>query len=171
MSVQVRARERERDKRAEGLYSMRPLDLAGNTRIPMLMELVTAMHQFAEPHELMEKFITTLRRAYGARCYVQLTTGGLMPGSYRVNRLLTQDGRDLVETEPELPVGKDLGQPLEVGVVVAAVPRLGAAAGSEKADPVVVVQRPHGHPGHPGDLAHRVVHDRLHASSMRPHPT
>ena len=62
----------------------------------MLMELVTAMHQFAEPHELMEKFITTLRRAYGARCYVQLTTGGLMPGSYRVNRLLTQDGRDLV---------------------------------------------------------------------------
>lgn len=61
----------------------------------MLMELVTAMHQFSEPHELMEKFITTIRRAYGARCYVQLTTTGLRPGAYRVHRLLTRDGRDL----------------------------------------------------------------------------
>ena len=76
---------------------MRPLDLAGNTRIPMLMELVTAMHQFTEPRELMEKLITTIRRAYGARCYVQLTTSGLRPGAYRVNRLLTQDGRDLID--------------------------------------------------------------------------
>src|SRR5688572_10120606 len=84
---------------------MRPLDLAGNTRIPMLMELVTAMHQFAEPHELMEKFITTLRRAYGARCYVQLTTTGLKPGAYRVHRLLTRDGRDLVASRgAEQPV-------------------------------------------------------------------
>src|SRR5688572_28979896 len=82
---------------------MRPLDLAGNTRIPMLMELVTAMHQFAEPHELMEKFITTIRRAYGARCYVQLTTHGLLPGSYRVNRLLTRDGRDLVDARKGEP--------------------------------------------------------------------
>ena len=84
---------------------MRPLDLAGNLRIPMLMELVTSMHQFAEPHELMEKFIATLRRAYGARCYVQLTTTGLRPGAFRVNRLLTRDGRDLINAHlAEQPV-------------------------------------------------------------------
>ena len=78
-----------------GSGEMKALDIRDNRRVGLLMELVNSMNGFIEPDELLEKFIGTMRRAYGARCFAQLSTHGLGRGEYRIVRLLSQDGREL----------------------------------------------------------------------------
>lgn len=65
---------------------MKRLDTSDNRRIPLLMELVSSMPGFTDPQELLSAFIATLRRAYGSRAFVQLSTRGLEVGEYRVNQ-------------------------------------------------------------------------------------
>jgi hypothetical protein len=67
-----------------------------------------------------------------------------------------QDFRDLLQPEAKLAVEEDLPQSAQVVQRVLAVPGRGPGAGHEQAQPVVVVQRPHRDPGHPGYRAHRV---------------
>ncbi len=73
---------------------------------------------------------------------------------------------DVVEPEPELPVGEDLAQPRDVVVGVRAVAAAAAAGRAEQADRVVVVQGAHADPGHPGQVAHGVRH-----KPIEPHVT
>ncbi len=58
-----------------------------------------------------------------------------------------------VERQPEAAQRDDPVQPRHVLGAVEPMPRLGAADGTEQPDPVVVVQRPHGQPGGPGEVA------------------
>lgn len=78
----------------------------------------------------------------------------------RVRVRVVEQRRDLLEREAELPVEQDLLQPVEVGVAVAPVARVAAAARDEQADVVVVVQCAHRHSGETGDLSHGVAHFR-----------
>lgn len=74
---------------------MKSLDISANSRIPVLMELVNSMSTCMEPLDLIEKFVGTMRRAYGVRCYLQLSTRGLGLGQYRIHRLLAPNAREL----------------------------------------------------------------------------
>ena len=76
---------------------MKRVDISHNPRIPVLMELVNSMNRFNDPAELLETFIRAMRRAYGARCYVQISTRGLAPGEYRILRLRTADDIEHVD--------------------------------------------------------------------------
>jgi len=74
---------------------MKRLDISGNPRIPVLVELTGSMRRHTEPAALFEEFFSTLRTAYGNRCYAMVSTEGLPPGSYRMLRMCTHDGREL----------------------------------------------------------------------------
>lgn len=76
----------------------------------------------------------------------------------RVRSRIVEQYRDLVEREAEFPVEQDLLEPVEVAVVVTAVPGPAAPAGREQSDSVVVVQGAHRDSGESGDLSHGVLH-------------
>lgn len=76
---------------------MKSLDLSDNPRIPVLMELVNSMHRFTDPRDLLNAFVAAMRRAYGSRGYLQLSTRGLPAGNYRISRLLSKDNIDHVD--------------------------------------------------------------------------
>ncbi len=78
--------------------------------------------------------------------------------SDRIGVAIGHDVLDLIQAEPELAVEEDALQPIEIGVRVPAVAGIGPVAGLQQPDVVVVVQRPHGHPGHPGDRTYRQAH-------------
>ncbi len=69
-----------------------------------------------------------------------------------------QDGRDVVEGEPEFPVEQDVPQPVQVRVGVPAIAGGRAVPGFQQADLAVVVQRPDRHTRQLGHLADRVTH-------------
>jgi len=85
---------------------------------------------------------------------------GVLPSEVggRIGSAIGHDVLDLVQSEPELAVEQDALQPIEIGVRVPAVAGVGPAAGAQQPDLVVMVQRPHGHAGEPGDRAHREAH-------------
>ncbi len=76
----------------------------------------------------------------------------------RIGSAIGHDVPDLVQAEPELAVEEDALQPIQIRVVVPAIAGLGPAAGAQQPDLVVVVQRPHGDPGEPGNRAYRQAH-------------
>jgi hypothetical protein len=72
-------------------------------------------------------------------------------------RVLEDDG-DLLEGEAQFTVEEDLLQTHQVGVAVEPVAGRTAVAGREQPRLVVVVQRPHRHPGKGRDLPHGITH-------------
>jgi len=70
------------------------LDTASNPRIPLLLELLSSLSRIKDPAALLEQFIRTMRRAYGAHCYIQLSTAGLPAGQYRFLRFMAPDGAE-----------------------------------------------------------------------------
>lgn len=76
----------------------------------------------------------------------------------RVRSRIVEQYRDLIEREAEFPVEQDLLEPVEITVVVTAVPGPAAPAGREQSDSVVVVQGAHRDSGESGDLSHGVLH-------------
>jgi len=78
---------------------MKRVDLSRNQRIPVLMELVNSMNRYSDPWELLETVIVAMRRIFGARAYVQVSTRGLPPGEYRIMRIQTQDETDHVDVQ------------------------------------------------------------------------
>ena len=77
--------------------AMKTLDISANPRIPLLMDLVRSMGRFQDPTDLLRTCVGTMRRVYGARCYVQLSTRGLADGDYRISRILSPDEMELIE--------------------------------------------------------------------------
>jgi len=72
------------------------VDLSGNARIPVLMELTDALSRATSPQQVLEAIVVAMRKAYGPRCYLSLSTLGLGPGEYRVSRWLQVDGTERV---------------------------------------------------------------------------
>ncbi len=71
------------------------VDLSANPRIPVLLDMVDSLSRITDPNEVLERFIGGMRRAYGSRCFVEISTRGLTHGYYRISRVLTPDGLEL----------------------------------------------------------------------------
>jgi hypothetical protein len=76
----------------------------------------------------------------------------------RVERRIVDDLADAPQRDLQLAVEENLLQAQQVPLRVETVARRRAAAWLQQADAVVVVQRPHAHPRHPRQPAHRVLH-------------
>ncbi len=77
---------------------MRSLDISGNTRIPILMELVGALSRAEDPQEVLRIFTRAMVRLNGPRGYVSLSTRGLRPGEYRITRMLSDEGEATIDS-------------------------------------------------------------------------
>lgn len=76
------------------------LDLAGSTRIPVLMSMVGEISRATTPSEVLRAFWRGFARIRKPDAYVSLSTRGLPPGHYRITRML-------LEEQPELAPGPD----------------------------------------------------------------
>ncbi|HEV8606416.1 MAG TPA: PP2C family protein-serine/threonine phosphatase [Tepidisphaeraceae bacterium] len=76
---------------------MPAIDISANTRIPQLIHLMESVRDFRDPNELVRAFVNGLNRAYSDRAYVQISTRGLKPGEYQIQRILSEDGVDLID--------------------------------------------------------------------------
>jgi sigma-B regulation protein RsbU (phosphoserine phosphatase) len=111
----------------------------GEARLAMLAEMMATLSRATRPREALDIFFDTMRKLWGVRTYIGLSTAGLDAGHYRVVRHMTDDGRELVaaldfgEAELRLPVraGGFLGR-----VCQSSSPQLFAAL-DEAADPVL----------------------------------
>ncbi|MGD9688184.1 MAG: PP2C family protein-serine/threonine phosphatase [Phycisphaerales bacterium] len=74
------------------------VDLSRNTRIPVLMELTDALSKAQSPQQVLEAIILAMRKAYGPRCYISLSTAGLESGHFRISRWLEVDGTERIRT-------------------------------------------------------------------------
>ena len=96
-----------------GQSSPRFLDITCNPRIPVLMETMAAITRATDPGQVVDDFIAAMRRVYGPRGYVLLTTRGLGPGQYRITSVLSREGVQRV------PAGTDRfdgqGRPVSSG--------------------------------------------------------
>jgi len=72
------------------------VDLSKNTRIPVLLELTDALTRAQSPQQVLEAIIVAMRKAYGPRCYMSLSTAGLDNGQFRITRWMEVDGTDRV---------------------------------------------------------------------------
>ena len=75
--------------RAEVLKGMACLDISGNRRIPILMEMVAALSRATEPKQVLREFAEGFLKLQGPLGYVSLSTRGLQPGEYKITRLIT----------------------------------------------------------------------------------
>lgn len=76
------------------------VDLSKNTRIPVLMELTDALSKAQSPQQVLEAIIVAMRKAYGPRCYISLSTQGLDNGHFRITRWLEVDGTERIRSAP-----------------------------------------------------------------------
>lgn len=72
------------------------VDLSKNSRIPVLMELTDALSRAESPQQVLEAIIVAMRKAYGPRCYISLSTAGLQTGHFRISRWLAADGSERI---------------------------------------------------------------------------
>jgi len=85
-----------------GVTGLRRVDISGNRRIPLLMEMAGALSQAKGPREVLEVF-SSREELYGPRGYVSLSTRGLPAGQYRVTDVIDLTGSyDLVIADPLL---------------------------------------------------------------------
>ena len=89
------------------------IDLSGNDRIPLLLDLVREISRTADPGEVLSRFVDAMRKAYGARGYLSLATAGLPPGNFKATRFLTPEGVDRI-TSDDRWIG-DAGMPVRSG--------------------------------------------------------
>ena len=81
------------------LLGMDRVDLTGNPRISVLMELVGTLSRLSEPRDVLRVFSEGMRKLYGLRGYISLSTRNLNPGEYRITRMLTEfDGAMRIHT-------------------------------------------------------------------------
>jgi phosphoserine phosphatase RsbU/P len=76
---------------------MAAIDISANKRIPLLMQLMQSVPHVRDPHELVRNFVNGLNRAYADRAYIQISTRGLGQGEYQVQRILSENGLDLLD--------------------------------------------------------------------------
>ena len=78
------------------------VDISGNPRIPVLMDMVGALSQAKGPQEVLRVF-SSREELYGPRGYVSLSIRGLERGRYRVTDVIDLTGSyDLVLADPLL---------------------------------------------------------------------
>lgn len=88
----------------DGRRGMVCLDTSGNTRIPILMEMVGAMSRARSPQEVLRDYAQGIQRLAAMPGYVSLSTRGLEPGAYRITRMITDgDVAALGDIDPWTP--------------------------------------------------------------------
>src|SRR5688572_30444487 len=88
-----------RQQRERLFQGMQRISLEGNARIGVLMELVGALSRLNEARDVLRVFSEGMRKLYGLRGYISLSTRGLKPGEYRITRMLTEaDGAMRIHT-------------------------------------------------------------------------
>ena len=88
---------------------MASMDISSNKRIPQLMQLMQSVPHVSDPYELVGNFVDTMNRAYGDRAYLQISTHGLKTGEFRIQRLLRENGVDVINFGTDLgkaPIGR-----------------------------------------------------------------
>jgi len=63
------------------------LELSGNERVPILMELVGAISRATDPRQVQRTFAAGIRRLSPVDGYISISTRGLQPGQYKITRL------------------------------------------------------------------------------------
>src|SRR5258705_13683902 len=82
---------------------MPSIDISANKRIPQIINLLQSIPAFHDPHELVKHFVNSMNRAYTTRSYIQLSTRGLPPGEYRVQHILGEQGRTIIDYRADIP--------------------------------------------------------------------
>ncbi len=95
------------------------------------------------------------RRDHGLRPLESPQQQPVLPPQVLDRVRVVQQGRDVLEREPQLPVQQHLVQPVQVVRRVQPVPGRRPSGRRQQPDPVVVVQRAHRHAGHGRHLADR----------------
>jgi sigma-B regulation protein RsbU (phosphoserine phosphatase) len=96
----VAGAEAVRAPREATFRGMRCVDISGNPRIPIFMEMVGELSRAAEPKQVLKAFSDGLRRMNGPRGYVSISTRGLRPGKYKITRLLTDPNQHIEDADP-----------------------------------------------------------------------
>ncbi len=76
---------------------MAAIDISNNQRIPRMLDLLGSIPSFQDPHELVKHFVRSMNRAYTHRSYVQIANRGLPAGQYRIQHILGEGGKVIVE--------------------------------------------------------------------------
>lgn len=92
------------------------LDLSGNARIPLILKLMESISRSRDARAGFEEFVQGVRRMYGPRGYIALSTAGLPRGEYRVMRFLTHEGEEVVP--PGMPWQPEAGRPVRHGGIL-----------------------------------------------------
>lgn len=92
------------------------VDLSRNARIPVLMELTDSLSRATSPQQILEAIVVAMRKAYGPRCYISLSTAGLSPGQFRITRWLSVDGTERVAASDPWSGAADM--PVQSGGVI-----------------------------------------------------
>lgn len=81
---------------ADALPGVRLADLAGNQRLPLLLNLTHKLFNQTHDHGIINEFAEAMGRIRGRSCMVMVRTRDCPPGSYRITRWRTPDGQELV---------------------------------------------------------------------------
>src|ERR1043165_3853020 len=81
---------------------MAVIDISKNKRIPQMLDLFGSIPSFQDPHELVKHFVRSINRAYTHRSYIQISNRGLPVGQYRVQHILGEGGKVIVDYRPDV---------------------------------------------------------------------
>ncbi len=81
---------------------MAAIDISNNQRIPRILDLLGSIPSFQDPHELVKHFVRSMNRAYNHRSYVQIANRGLPAGQYRIQHILGEGGKVIVEYRADI---------------------------------------------------------------------
>src|SRR6266513_1578219 len=76
---------------------MPSIDISKNQRIPQIINLLESISTFKDAHELVKHFVLSMNRAYNSRSYIQVATRGLPPGQFRIQHILGEGGKTIIE--------------------------------------------------------------------------
>src|SRR5437763_8171347 len=81
---------------------MAVIDISKNKRIPQMLELFGSVPSFHDPHELVKHFVGSMNRAYTQRSYIQISNRGLPAGQYRIQHILGEGGKVIIDYRPDV---------------------------------------------------------------------
>jgi sigma-B regulation protein RsbU (phosphoserine phosphatase) len=95
------------------------LDTSGNRRLGIFSEMLNVIAPGGDDSRaLHQTLVGMMRRAFGRRCYVEITAGGLPPGSYQITRAWREDDTEAV---PNNSPWRATGVPVREGGVFAEI--------------------------------------------------
>src|SRR6266568_4780824 len=81
---------------------MAAIDISRNQRIPRILDLLQSIPTFQDPHELVKHFVRSMNRAYTHRSYIQISNRDLPAGQYRIQHILGEGGKVIVDYRPDI---------------------------------------------------------------------